>query len=335
MSVLRVVALSLLTLFAGAAYGIEDLQSIRATASEGRPGAALKELDSYLAARPGDVDALFLKGVLLVELRRAEEARQIFEDLIAARPELPEPYNNLAVIEAASGDYEGAVETLKRSIQTHASYGTAYENLTKIYTQLASAAYARALEDESAQPPEVVELVLLGRLETAAPEAGAAAGELVAEAAAEPEAVEMVPAPASPAPPPAAPAAPQPPAPAIEQEDLGPDMSAIAPFVESWAAAWREQRVDEYLGSYSRDFKPEGELSRADWATQRRIRVRRPRFIKLSIAFLGEPTLRGETATVQFIQSYESDTFSDTVTKTLELLWEDGGWKIRRERVEP
>ncbi len=36
---------------------------------------------------------------------------------------------------------------------------------------------------------------------------------------------------------------------------------------------------------------------------------------------------------ISFSQAYETATYRDRVRKTLELVWEDGTWKILRERA--
>ena len=43
--------------------------------------------------------------------------------------------------------------------------------------------------------------------------------------------------------------------------------------------------------------------------------------------------LDAERVRVVFDQSYETESYSDQVVKTLELIWEDGSWKILSERA--
>ncbi len=311
-----------------AAPAAASLEAARKLAAQGDPGAALSLVEQRLGAAPELPEGLFLKGVLLVELRRADEAREVFERLIELQPGLPEPYNNLAVIQAAAGDYEAAVGTLRKSLQTHSSYRTAYENLTKIYTQLASDAYSQALDAEPTDRPEVVELVLLGTLGEFVGVRSDSGAEPTAEAqiaAAEPTAMAQgAPAPAAPRPEPAPPAS----------SETGPGAESVAPAVESWRRAWEEQNVDDYLASYSQDFRPADGSSRQLWRAQRRDRLAAPEFIRVTLAYLDEPKVDGTTAEIRFLQSYESDSFQDRVTKTLVLTWEDGGWKILEERAD-
>ena len=122
--------------------------------------------------------------------------------------------------------------------------------------------------------------------------------------------------------------------PATETPSDTADVEVVASFVESWRSAWQEQRVDDYLASYSEGFEPESGLSRERWEQQRRQRLTAPEFIRVTLAYLDEPRVDGDQASIRFLQSYESDTFQDRVSKVLVLTWEDGGWKILEERAE-
>src|SRR5258706_15112 len=89
------------------------------------------------------------KGLILAEQNKVAEAIEVFTALARDYPELPEPYNNLAVLYANQGQYEKARQQLEMSIRTHPSYATAYENLGDVYTKLASQAYDKALQFDS------------------------------------------------------------------------------------------------------------------------------------------------------------------------------------------
>ena len=142
--------------------------------------------------------------------------------------------------------------------------------------------------------------------------------------------------PSTPAPEPRAePVASSPPAgePAAAQA-AGASIAGVREFVESWRSAWQAQDVEAYLDAYSRDFRPESGLGRAAWERQRRQRLAAPSFIEIAIAYVEPPQVDGDRAVVRFLQSYESNTFSDTVTKRLELVREGGEWKIAAEKVD-
>ncbi|TNF80120.1 MAG: TIGR02266 family protein [Acidobacteria bacterium] len=104
-------------------------------------------------------------------------------------------------------------------------------------------------------------------------------------------------------------------------------------LVENWSTAWAQQRMDDYLSYYAQDFQPGGGMSRADWRAFREDRVLGPEYIFMAISGLNWKQQDDEKAETTFIQTYRSDRYSDTVLKTLDLVWEDNHWKILRERV--
>ena len=79
-----------------------------------------------------------MKGLILTEQGKPADAIKIFTGLTEDYPELPEPYNNLAVLYASQGQYDKARTALEMSIRTHPSYATAHENLGDIYAKMAS-----------------------------------------------------------------------------------------------------------------------------------------------------------------------------------------------------
>ena len=103
----------------------------------GQQAQALERVDNFLKANPKDARGRFLKGLILTEQGKQADAIRIFTGLTEDYPELPEPYNNLAVLYASQGQYDKARGMLEISIRTHPSYATAYENLGDIYAKMA------------------------------------------------------------------------------------------------------------------------------------------------------------------------------------------------------
>ena len=60
----------------------------------------------------------FLKGVILTEQNKTGEAIKVFTALTEDYPELPEPYNNLAVLYASQQQYDKSRQALELAIQT-------------------------------------------------------------------------------------------------------------------------------------------------------------------------------------------------------------------------
>lgn len=123
---------------------VDPLRDARLALRAGDAAAALAAVDRHLVAKPQDPDARFLRGVVLTELARPSDAFDVFQKLTQDYPELPEPYNNLAVLHAARGEYERARANLEMAIRTKPDYATAYENLGDVYARLASQAYEKA-----------------------------------------------------------------------------------------------------------------------------------------------------------------------------------------------
>ena len=103
--------------------------------------------------------------------------------------------------------------------------------------------------------------------------------------------------------------------------------------MRSWAAAWSEQRVDDYLAAYSSQFEAPASLERGEWAAQRHRRILRPGWIRLTLGPLRRTLVDGDRVQISFEQRCETDGYGDRVVKTLELIRENGSWKIAAERV--
>jgi Flp pilus assembly protein TadD len=122
-----------------------ETQQLEALVRERRLEQALQRADAILARNPRNAQVRFQRAVVLSDLKRIDEAISAFEALSQDFPELPEPYNNLAVLHAAAGRYEQARSLLQRSLEAQPGYVTAYENLGDLYVSMAADAYQRGL----------------------------------------------------------------------------------------------------------------------------------------------------------------------------------------------
>jgi tetratricopeptide (TPR) repeat protein len=122
----------------------ERYRQLQSMIQQGRAEAALAEADKLIEARPRDAQARFVKGVALAALNRPDAAAEIFVALTEEFPELPEPYNNLAVIYAQQRQFDKARVALEAAIRNHPDYAIALENLGDVHVSLAGEAYAKA-----------------------------------------------------------------------------------------------------------------------------------------------------------------------------------------------
>ncbi len=81
-----------------------------------------------------------------VEQGHTAAAVVTYQAIIAAHPQQPTAYNNLAVLYAAQGDLQSARQTLERALATNSRYQTVYNNLSRIYLAQARDAYDKALQ---------------------------------------------------------------------------------------------------------------------------------------------------------------------------------------------
>ncbi len=308
-----------------AAPAVQEAQTLL---SQGDYKGALDRLDRYLATSPQDAEGRFSRGLVLVKLNRTDEAIKAFADLTRDYPQLPEPYNNLAVLYAQKGDYEKARDALEAALATHPAYATAHENLGDIYSALAGAAYNRALQLDQGNQAVRYKLSLINQLGSGP--GGYAPAGTTSLPAGTPKSESIGPGAGSAAVAPPPPPAPAPVAPAAAADT---DLQAATGTVTAWAQAWASKDVDGYLSYYAADFQPDGGISRATWEAQRRERVGKPG--KISVKVVGPMTSRVDAhhARVSFTQNYVSETVNDKVKKTIELSNTGGSWKIVRETI--
>lgn len=290
----------------------------------GQLNEAMKKIDAALAQKPKDAQMRFLKGIILTEQNKSADAITVFTKLTDDFPELPEPYNNLAVLYAANGQYIKASAALEMAIRTNPTYGTAHENLGDVYAKLASQSYDKALQLDSGNSTAKLKLNLVKNLignsvgavnpKTTAPVNPIAnlsnTAKVVETKASTPTSINMPPA---------------------SKPAGGNDKEAALNLLESWAKAWSSQDVNKYLSFYGKDFQtPKGE-SRQAWAQDRRERIEGKGKINVRIDD-ASVSLDGNMATVKFKQFYTSDRLSATSRKVLVLTKQDGKWLIKQER---
>ena len=295
---------------------------------------ALAKADAFLAGKPNDPQMRFLKGVIQRSSGKQAEAIATFTKLTEDYPELPEPYNNLAVLYAGQGQFDKARAALEMAIRTNPSYSTAHENLGDVYARLASQAYNKALQLDGANaavPPKLAlirELFSPGNKGQRPSVTVAAAASAAAAAAPKPVASTTAAAPA------AQPVAATPPsAPAVKPAAASADSAAEQAAQEAvlaWAKAWSAKDVASYLGAYSKEFAPPGKQSRAAWEEDRRKRIVGKTSISVKLDNL-DVTVSGNKAVAKFRQQYRAGALSVSSRKTLHLLKTGDHWQITKE----
>ncbi len=287
---------------------------------------ASAKADQYLAGKPRDPQMRFLKGVIQSESGKPTEAISTFTKLTEDFPELPEPYNNLAVLYAGQSQFDKARTALEMAIRTNPSYATAHENLGDVYAKLASQAYSKALQLDGSNTAVQPKLALIRDLfatpvakggKTPAPAAAAPAAETPPAATTQaPRTVAATP----------LPGAAETPAPAGNAAAT----TEVESAVRAWAAAWAAKDMNAYLAAYSPNFAVPAGQSRKAWEADRRARIVGKARISVKLDNL-VVTTNGNNATAKFRQEYKADALELTNGKTLTLVKAGDRWQIVRE----
>ena len=161
-----VAAISLCAMLGGltAHAAQEHVDEVSKLLEQGKAAQAAKQAETYLKQNPADVQMRFLQGVIAAEQKQNAQAIKIFTALTREYPNLPEPYNNLAVLYAAEGQERKASEVLEQAIRTNPSYATAHENLGDLYARMASEAYAKALQLDGSRQAIQPKLALITQI---------------------------------------------------------------------------------------------------------------------------------------------------------------------------
>ncbi len=348
----------------------DNIPEVQKLIKQGQFPQALEKIDAYLATRPKDAQGRFFKGLILTELGRSGDAIAVFTKLSEEYPELPEPYNNLAVLYAQQKQYDKARAALEMAIRTHPSYAIAYENLGDIYAKLASQAYDKALQLDNANANTQNKLSMIrdlisaggrGNVKAAVPQSSvtptattptanpappATSSTTAASKPAQPSATVLTAAPGAAANTPALkpvpaseskpevrnePAAKPDPKPEPPKADLS--RQDVIKALSNWASAWSRKDMKAYFASYANGFRPPNGLTRKAWEQEREARIN-GKSDKISVAYANpQVAINGDRATVRFQQDYSAGSLKSSTMKTLVFTRNGSKWLIVEENA--
>jgi len=292
----------LISLFSCLAFAAAPaLQDASQLLQQGHPDQALGKINAYLADNPKDPKARFMKGIAQAELNQTQDAIKTFTALTQDYPELPEPYNNLAVLYASQGQFEQAKDSLEKAIRNNPTYATAQENLGDIYAKMASQAYDKALQLDKNNSSARAKLALIHKIFAPQDQAKTESGQRHVAAS-------------------------------LGQPALsGPAAPAVEKTIRDWAAAWSQRNVQDYLSFYAPNFVTPDGMSRSDWQALRTERLTTPSRIQVDV-FDFNIEQNGNRATAHFREHYKSNLLNVTVGKAIQLEQQAGVWKIVSEK---
>ena len=94
--------------------------------------------------RGTDVQLMFQRARVLAALGRTDEAVNVYTEMTDRFPELPEPWNNLAVLYAQQGNLDQAHEALDMALRANPNYAEARANMGDIQLMMALRTYRNA-----------------------------------------------------------------------------------------------------------------------------------------------------------------------------------------------
>jgi tetratricopeptide (TPR) repeat protein len=353
------------TLLFSAAHA-DDYSDVSQLMRAGKHAEAFSKADQYLSGKPKDPQMRFLKGVIQRDTGKTADALTTFTRLTEDYPELPEPYNNLAVLYAGQSQFDKARAALEMAIRTNPSYATAHENLGDVYAKLASQAYNKALQLDTSNQAVPPKLALIRELfsttgakgqrptlpTTANPTGPVPSNTVTTTAQAPVKPPPTLPGPvlskapaAVPAPAPVAPSSvatptvataptgttpPSPETPRASAPSPSNGVKEVEAAVRAWASAWSARDVKAYLASYGKDFDTPGSMKRSTWEEERRHRISSKSKISIKIEDL-TVSVNGNKASAKFHQNYKASGLAVSSQKTLDLVKSGERWQIVKE----
>lgn len=157
------VVLLVLSLFAPCAFA-DEYATVNGLLRDGRLSEALASADQYLVKNPRDPQMRFLRGLIQQDAGDRDAAIASYTSLIQDYPELPEPYNNVAVLYAGQGQFTKARDALEMATRNSRSYAIAHENLGDVYARLANEAYSQAVQLDAGNTALAPKLALIRQL---------------------------------------------------------------------------------------------------------------------------------------------------------------------------
>ena len=271
------------------------------------------EINALLKSDSDNPQLLFINGVLLSESNKVDEAIKVFESLTKTHPNLPEPYNNLAVLYAQQGDFPKAKHALEQSIKTHPSYATAHINLGDLYTRMASESYNQALQIDGSNKSAKTKLSLIKKLFNFQPIRKNI--EITKKASNESEAPKIQELDSKNI---------------IENTSNNISLTEIESFIDGWKTSWEQQNFESYINCYSLKFKNNNGQNFEQWKIYRKPRVTNKEKIEIKLTNI-KITEINNGFEVSFIQEYKSGNIDSRTNKKLIIETVDNQIKIINE----
>ncbi len=293
---------SLIILSSAKILAESNINEIKLLLKKGSYNAAETLVNNQIQDNLNNPELLFYRGIIENNLGENNKAIDTFRELTERFPELPEPFNNLAVLYAEKGQFRLAKEILEQAIKTNPSYLTAHINLGDIYTKMASEAYNKALEIDKTNNVAITKLSMITQLFNYQPNTKNTSIKLL-NTQTKTKDIKL------------------------SKEQIE---KKVLDAIDNWKTAWEEKNMANYLGAYSLNFNYPNEMSKLQWEKYRTSRIISKKTINILIASI-KLKFKKEKVIATFTQNYKSGKLNQTSNKTLIFSREKDQWVILEE----
>ena len=288
--------------FTTISFAQTDINEIKLLLKNGKYKIAENIINGAIEENLNNPEILFYKGIIETNLGKTNQAIDTFRGLTERFPELPEPFNNLAVLYAEKGQFRLAKEILEQAIKTNPSYLTAHINLGDIFTKMASEAYNKALEIDKSNNIAITKLSMITQLFNYNPNTK----NTVIDSINTKKEVKIT---------------------QLSKKEL---KKVILNSIENWKTAWESKDVESYFDSYSSNFIYPNNMTKSQWQKYRINRILPKKIISISISNI-KFKFKKEKIIATFTQNYKSGRLNQTSNKNLTFVAESGQWFIVEE----
>jgi len=241
----------------------------------------------------------FNEANALILSKDYSKAKKILDILLEKNPDNVEVINNLAFIEAKTGNIDEAIIILRDSISRNKNIDTIYKNLTNLYAYQANILYEEALSIKESNNDIGLSLITNSSFKLFNEKAVQSEEKLDIE---------------------------EKPFFRINEDD-------IENFITQWAEFWQSKNYEGYLNTYASNYFPEEFNSRESWQKDRKAKIQNKKNISIKISNIKIIANDEKNIVVQFTQAYNSDSFSDVVKKHTIINFEKNSFKITGEYI--
>ena len=235
----------------------------------------------------------------LILTENFSKAKNILKNILKKEPKNAQIINNIAYIEAKQGDVDKAIKTLRQSISNNKNIDIIYKNLTSLYAYQANILYEEALSIKDSEKNNI-NLVLVESLD-------ATKNNPIVKNTKNTN--------------------------IVSKNNQRIDPKKAKEFIRNWGESWENKNYQEYFSYYKKDYFPKKYKSRSLWETDRKNKIKNKKNIQVKISNIKVIVFGNKNVLLQFTQAYNSDSFSDVVTKHTTLVMTDNNFKITGEYI--